>query len=492
MRGFSSLPLELVIYIIQSVEDDADLRVLCTVSKTISAIAQPLIYHEIDLEDCDSVEGALSLFLLTRTITHSPQMAEWIRSLRIDAVTTRGYDNFYLEPYSQIPRRNSEGKYSPDEDEIKNFNTAIDRLEDIYDVSEFLDASSSKLNILAALLVSCTTNLTDLTIHVNRISLALLLALGQQPATGCSCLSKIERLSLIVPAQTAPKDGMNFDSVMPLLLLLPKLNTIWISGCFSSPKNRLNGVRPNQSAKLLHPQTLPIRRLSFAKSCLTASNLQELIRACKGLNAFSFTNRHKPRQQEQQFSPVELYSALDCQKSSLQDLRVSLETDSISQVFDWDGSTYGSFKDCSHMKFLELDERFLGLPPTGFPDSLEYLIIQNCQSSIFDLLSYLAALVLTGRELTSLRTISVYAHILFPGGMLDLPLQGATDSLFEKAQQDLMALFRGTGVTLHFESGLLEKTSFGYDVASKDGFIGDYGPFLYTEKTNLVSEIVSK
>lgn len=492
MTHFSSLPPELVICIIQSAEESTDLRALCTVSKAISAIAQPLLYYEIDLEYCDTVQGALSLFLLTRTITNSQQIAGWIQCLRIDAVTTCGSDYFFLEPYGQIPRWNSEGKYTPYEDEIKNFSIAVDRLEENYDISEFLTASNSKPNVLLALLVSCTTNLTDLTIHVNRNNLGLLSALGQQSAAGYSCLSKIESLCLKGSAKTTPKDAMNFASVTPLLLLLPRLSRVWISDCFGAPKNRLDDIRSKRSAKLLLPLTLPITHLSFTKSCLTATNLQALISACKDLNVFSFTNRCKSHPQDQQFSPVELYSALDCQKSNLQDLRVCLETDSIAQTFDWDGSTYGSFKECTRLKFLELDERFLGLPPAGFPDSLEYLVIQNCQSSIFDLLSYLAALVLTGTELTSLRTISVYAHILFPGGMLGLPLKGATDLMFNKAQQDLVALFLGTDITLRFESGLLEKTYLGYEVASKHGYIGDYGPFVYTENPMTVSEIVLK
>lgn len=119
MREFSRLPLELVICIIQSAEDDTDLRALCTVSKTTSAIAQPLLYREIDLEDCATVEGALSLFLLMRTITNSPQIAGWIQCLRVDAVTMCECDIFFFAPSGQIPRWNSEGKYSPYEDEVK-------------------------------------------------------------------------------------------------------------------------------------------------------------------------------------------------------------------------------------------------------------------------------------------------------------------------------------------------------------------------------------
>lgn len=294
-------------------------------------------------------------------------------------------------------------------------------------------------------------------------------------------------------AETAPKDEMNFDNIGPLLVLLPKLNRIWISGCFGGPKKKVDDLQWNRSTVILLPQTLPITHLSFAKSCLNASNLKVLISACKDLKVFSFTNRRKAKQQqEQQFSPIELYSALECQKSTLEDLRVSLETDSIYQVLDWDGCIYGSFRECTQIKFLVVDERFLGLPPAGFPDSLEYLVIQNCQSSIFGLLSYLAALVLTGTELTSLKIISVYAHILFPGGMLSLPLKGATDLLFRKAQQDLVALFLGTEVALRFESGLLEKTFLGYEAASEDGYTGDYEPFVYTEKAKTVSDIVMK
>lgn len=488
MRGFPNLPLELVTGIIQSAEDATDLRAWCTVSKIISAIARPLLYHEIDLEDCDNVEGALSLFLLTRTITNSSQIAGWIQSLRIDAVTTCENDNDFLESYGQLPRWNVEGEYSPHADEVENFSIAVNRLEGVYDVSEFLTASKSIPNFLAALLISCTTNLKNLAIHVDRNSLTLLSALAQQPLTGYSCLSKIE--SLCLTSSAPPKHEMDFDSVTALLLLLPKLKIIWITGCLGARKNKFNVIRSNRPRQILLPQTLSITHLSFAKSCLTASNIQVLIAACKDLKVFSFTNRREPHPQDRQFSPVELYSALDCQKSKLQDLRVSLETDSIYQAFDWDGSTYGSFKEYTCMKFLQLDERFLGLPPAGFPDSLEYLIVQNCQSSILGLLSYLSALVLTGTELTALRTISVYAHILYPGGMLGLPLKGATELMFNKAQQDLVALFLGTDVTLRFENGLLEKTSLGYEVASEDGYSSDYGPFVYTEKPMTVPEIV--
>lgn len=490
MSYLSSLPLELVVYIIQSVEDDKDLGALCTVSKTISAIAQPFLYREIDLEDCDGVHGTLSLFLLTRTITNSPVIAGWIHCLRIDAVATCGCDSFSLEPYGQIlPTWNPDGKYGSNKIEIENFVNAVGSFVEKYDVSEFLSESNSKLNILAGLLVSCTSNLTKLTIRVNRNDLALLSALGQQSSIGHSSLSKIETLCLRSSIEATPKDELSFDSITSLLTLLPRLNTIWISGCLgrnnSLSNNKLDAVRSKQlhMGYRIAPQRLPITHLSFTKSCLTASNLHVLLSACKDLKVFSFTNRHKSQQKHRspQFSPLDLYSALDCQTSTLEDLRVTLETDSIAQAFDWDGCTYGSFKKCTRLRFLEVDERFLGFPPAGLPDSLEYLVIQNCQSSIFGLLSYLASLVLSGKELTSLKTISIHAHDLFPGGMLGLPLKGATDLLFFEAQQDLLGLFLGTEVALHFESGLLERTSLGYKAASEVGYLGDYGPFVYVD-----------
>lgn len=493
MKGFSSLPVELVICIVQSAETNSELRAWCTVSKAISTIAQPLLYHEIDFEDCDAAQGAMSLFLLTRTITNSPKIAGWIQCLRIDTVTTGGCESILLEPYDRVPQWITKGKYLPYDGEDKNFSIAVDKLETICDISSVLTASNPKPNVLATLLVSCMTNLTKLTIHVNRDSLAFLSALSQQPVSGYSCLAKIESLCLFCSAEAFTRDKIAFDDVVPMLLLLPKLSSIWISGCFGGPKDKQDDLRSNPSTRLLIlPQTLRLAQLSFTESYLTASNLNILFNACKDLKVFSFTNCDKPQRNEQQFSPIDLYSALACQQTSIQDLRVSLETDSISQTLDWDGCTYGSFKNCTGMRFLEVDGRFLGLAPAGLPISLEYLVIKNCQSSIFKLLKYLAALVLTGTELPSLRTVSVYDHILFPGGMLGLPLKGATEVLFNKAQQDLLALFLGTAVKLRFEKGLLEKTFLGYEVASRGGFSGDYGPFLYNQNPGSAPEMILK
>lgn len=168
--------------------------------------------------------------------------------------------------------------------------------------------------------------------------------------------------------------------------------------------------------------------------------------ACRELKIFYFMDRRQertwPQERDQQFSPVDLQSALGCQKLNIQDLRVSLETDSILQALDYSDCSYSSFQKYTQMKFLVVDERFLGSPlPGDFPASLEYLVIDNCQSSVFERLSSLANLILTGTELRCLRTLSLHAHVLFPGGMLGLPLKGATGLLFRQAQKDLVDLF---------------------------------------------------
>lgn len=159
---------------------------------------------------------------------------------------------------------------------------------------------------------------------------------------------------------------------------------------------------------------------------------------------------------------------------------MTLETDSILQVLDYSDCSYSSFQDYTQMKFLVVDERFLGSPlPDDFPASLEYLVIDNCQSSVFEWLSSLANFILTGTEIRCLTTISLHAHVFFPGGMLGLSLKGATDLLFKQAQKDLVDLFFGTKLVLRFEQGLLEKTFLGYETASEEGSLGDYEPFLY-------------
>jgi hypothetical protein len=65
--------------------------------------------------------------------------------------------------------------------------------------------------------------------------------------------------------------------------------------------------------------------------------------------------------------------------------------------------------------------------------------------------------------------------------MLDLPRRGATDVLFNAACQKLRGSFKGTGIKLHLESGLLDVTSRGYADAVEFGQAGVFWPFVYVQ-----------
>jgi hypothetical protein len=84
-------------------------------------------------------------------------------------------------------------------------------------------------------------------------------------------------------------------------------------------------------------------------------------------------------------------------------------------------------------------------------------------------------------NLPFLKTVSVHGSFPFPGGMLDLPLMGATDVLFKEAQKRFMDLFRGTAVALVFDGDLLERTAMGYDFAFRYQTDDYYGPFIFLE-----------
>lgn len=159
-----------------------------------------------------------------------PLIAGWIRCLRFDAVTTFEYEDEALCRISKLLREDHHHRTY--DAEIQNFRHAIARLEKIFRLSDISNHGTSKLNIAAALLVSSAFNLTELSIPVNQNTLALLSLLGQNNTIGgASCLSKIESLHLFCSAEKSRQAEVSFDSITPFLLLLPKLDRIWITGC---------------------------------------------------------------------------------------------------------------------------------------------------------------------------------------------------------------------------------------------------------------------
>lgn len=456
MLSLESLPVELILMIIQSVEDPSALNNLCKASKRLSAMAQPLLYCSIDLTYANEFNIAHSLLCLNRTTIDHPHIGSLIQRLDIDAV---GAYHGIKAKLLQICG-----------DDKKKIRGAFTRLVETHGIAETPGAMLWRPSSLSTLLISSAARLKELHIHVNQRSLALLVALGQKVNEGYSRLSEVRSLSLIC-AGTTQKEQIEFADIAPLFLL-PRLSSISISGCSGGDrfsKSQLNICN-------LLPRTISVTLISITQSCVDAPNLDKLIHACKNLKVFAFSDRRKGKQQ---FGPTDLCSTLECQKNSLEDVRVSFETEDMTQMLDWDGCSYGSFEEYTCISFLELDGRFL-TSSSIFPASLEYIVVQNCQSSVFGLLSLLAMLV-KRRDLPFLRTVSIHANFYFPGGMLGLPLKGASDVAFRRSREQLVGLFQETDVLLLLESDLLDQTIMGYQFACEYGPAGYYGPFTCLE-----------
>jgi hypothetical protein len=63
--------------------------------------------------------------------------------------------------------------------------------------------------------------------------------------------------------------------------------------------------------------------------------------------------------------------------------------------------------------------------------------------------------------------------------MLDLPLRGATDVLFEASCDKIKSLFIGTGVCVGFEGALLSKVADDYIFAFESDRSGLFWPLIY-------------
>jgi hypothetical protein len=202
--------------------------------------------------------------------------------------------------------------------------------------------------------------------------------------------------------------------------------------------------------------------------------MEILCLACKKLTAFCYDEGDT---QNEQLSPQQLYSCLHCQRNNLIDLQVTLSRNNHSGAVILENFQHGSFLQYTNMKFMSLDQSFLGILPQ-LPSSLEHLAIQYCRVPVLQTLIFVASQASQGL-LPTMNLISLHSDICYPGRMLGLPARGATVVLFEIACQELHELFKGTGITLRLESALLEKTVQGYDFEVHCGTPGMFWPFIH-------------
>jgi hypothetical protein len=326
-------------------------------------------------------------------------------------------------------------------------------------------------NILSALLISFTPNLYRLTIAVDYLGLNSLLALARKLGDGVARplgLGSLRSLHLECLGNSHGSE-ITFRDVAPLLPLL-HLGEFQLSGCagYSWEEADQSGL----SGALA--KALSISIISITQSEVDAASMEILCLACKKLTAFCYDEGDT---QNEQLSPQQLYSCLHCQRNNLIDLQVTLSRNNHSGAVILENFQHGSFLQYTNMKFMSLDQSFLGILPQ-LPSSLEHLAIQYCRVPVLQTLTFVASQASQGL-LPAMNLISLHSDICYPGRMLGLPARGATVVLFEIACQELHQLFKETGITLRLESALLEKTVQGYDFEVHCGTPGMFWPFIH-------------
>ncbi|KAL6231528.1 hypothetical protein BDW75DRAFT_42565 [Aspergillus navahoensis] len=462
--GFSDLPPEIVLMILDCIDTTAALKDICLLSKTFCALTQPHLYREIVLGPEDV---PLSILLLCRTIITSPFIAAQVQVVDIDT-SDSGF--IVAERPDKASGASQAGLSAADIRHLKMEAQKIN-LSDTDPSGPIL--WTADFFIFPMLLISCTPNLKSLIITLEPQGLALLIGLAQgrnNAHQSLSCLGSLESLHLGC-RQGRRGDEINIRSIAQLLSLL-YLNEIKINDYCAGGEAACDTI----TAADIPLGSPYISTISLSDSSIEETDIGVLIRSCEKLAAFCIGQCSS---QSEQLSPQQLYSVLFCQRNNLRVLQLSFCEDSFASSSIFKDSYFISLEEFICLEYLTLDQVYLSHTPE-LPVSLKHLAVRECQSPIAQSLVYIAELALNG-QLPNLSVILLHSDIIYPGQMLNLPQRGATDILFNEACQKLQRILVGTGITLCLENDLLDKTVQGYGAAFQDGQPGVWWPLVYLQ-----------
>jgi hypothetical protein len=468
MANFNSLPVEIVLMILDCFEDRLMLLSISLVSKRLCTMTQPRLFREITL----SSSIIPPLLLLLRTVISCPDLAAHVLSLEIDDAADSDEESKpdILANLSQARKQHTVLlDFSVEEvavitEEVRNLNISCQDA-----APSILEMSNA--GILSTLLISFTPNLYHLSIAVDHCHLDLLLNLAKRLDDGVLrplSLGSLRSLHLKCLEESHSSE-VTFRDVALLLPLL-HLTELQLSGCagYSWEEAALSTLSHALD------KSLSLSSISVLKSDLDEASMKMLCRSCKRLAAFHYDECDMGNKQ---LSQQQLHSSLHSQRHNLENLQVGLSRTDHSDAVIPTNTQNGSFLEYINAKFMGLDQLFLGILPQ-LPPSLEHLVIQYCRAPVLQTLTYVASQASQG-HLPAMNLISLHSDICYPGRMLGLPARGATDVLFKIACQDLQKLFQGTGITLRVERNLLEKTVQGYDFEYNYGAPGAFWPFIH-------------
>lgn len=468
MAQLQDLPAE-ILYAIFAYTPAVDaLRSLCLVSKKLCGVAQPLLHQEVFLDFPDPTASSLrTLSLLARTAVSCRFLAARIRRI----VLHFAFDGELIGHARSLIRARSAGLQSHANHSRIVTPIMSSRIPQDLDIIDWY----SRIIASASILFANAFNLENLTAPTWFCSLKWLTTLFSTPIDVDNKPPPLEGLRLLRLVDTdsgrANRTKLSLTDIMPLLSL-PQLDKIHVDNCCG----HIPGISSYLLPEHAPPGTFNFSEISFRYSCVDAISIHTLIAACKSLQCFDYLACASPFNQ---FNPLELSSALNCQQNSLKRLDVSFydNLEVSANVRFWGDMSYGSFLGFSNLEALGLDQVFSDVLP-DLPPSLKTFGLRNCYAPVYHTIFYLAQKVDLG-AMPLLKEVYLSTDVLAPGKMLDLPSRGATDVLFYEACNCLENIFAGTYVSLRFESDLLSHMVHDYSFAFEFDRSGQFWPLIY-------------
>ncbi|KAL2864386.1 F-box protein [Aspergillus lucknowensis] len=418
-----------------------DLARLCLVCRQFRHVAQPLLFRYFDGEDLEANITALMCF--TRAICRRPQLGEYVRFLSVDDRSDTGR--------TQLP------EIGPDERAALEDTIRTLRLHDpdvdgerreVYPPEEdwFAWLEQGDLAIVLPMLLLKTPKLRKLRLpHETFLQGNISILLGGAN----NFLSDLDEIW--VTCDDRSEVGYDIGSYCTAV------NRDKMKG----PTFEYGDLRGNQWPVAWAPGTLAVDELSFTQCYIDAEGVRKLVGACKKLKSFIYQNftlneeesRHgweSPTGREPEFNPIDLHAVLTPHKETLEHIHLDYdrqpwihETPEAYQEYCDRQAKMPSLRDFAALESLIIQHSLLPEHPQ-FPTSIQKLRINDCDSSIRDMVANIATDAKNGHypHLTEIKvlTVDVTKPIKLRGQRIP-PGMTPKDGFFS-----LRALFEGTKV----------------------------------------------
>ncbi|OCK81731.1 hypothetical protein K432DRAFT_381029 [Lepidopterella palustris CBS 459.81] len=442
MPKLLDLPIELLCNVVDGVDDRTSLLKLCLVCKTLLAMSQPVLFNSFrkagerpeygnQSYTCYGPAPKARLISFVRTIIERPDLA-----LQVKWVDVETFDDD-INPEDEFEE-------PPSEEDMEIFYDAVRQL-DVKKRYPWIRALTElRAIVFIALLIIQTPNMEDFEFILTYKPISLLSGLARRTANGVPS-NAFKSLKKLTVTHFDAAGGFNLQQIARLLSL-PSLQSLFTKHCLGDNVVDLGDFGSFEC----EPGTLNLSTLVFDDSSIDATCLHTLIAACKSLKQFEYQSMlfHEMSDVDQ-FTPSEMYSALKCQKSSLEMLTLDFTEHEYDQLEgDWRGEDpiIGDLREFTNLKHLRVDQSYLEDREdlTVLPQSLESLTLQHCQGPISKTVADLV--VLSKTALPSLRKLHIIGKL---NVVLGLPKNiSRDDSAFIKACEQLKGLVAGSAIDL--------------------------------------------